>query len=527
VNVVDLHEKCGVFGIYCPGEDVARLTFFALFALQHRGQESAGIATADGKKIQFFGDMGLVSQVFDETSLGQLSGHIAIGHNRYSTTGSSRSINIQPLVLGMGNDTIAIANNGNIVNAEHLYHELCDQGYNFRSSTDTEVIGDLILSAPSLDWIERIRYAMRRLQGAYSMVMVNKDALFVVRDPWGVRPLCLGSLNGGFVVASESCALDHIGAKLIREIEPGEIVRISQNGVESFPEPVRKRALCIFEFIYFARPDSIMNGQLIYPTRQAMGEQLAIEHPVDVDSVMGVPDSATAAGIGYAHKANRPYCEGLLKNRYVGRTFIAPDQRIRDLGVQLKFNPLPQLLKGQRMVVVDDSIVRGTTLKRSIIRMLDRLGPKKILVVSSAPQIRYPDCYGIDMSKMKDFVAFQAAITLLKERNMEKLLIEVYEECKRQNSLPLKQIENAVKQVYDPFTYGEIANKVAELVRAEDIRAEVKVIYQTIEGLREAIPNHTGDWYFSGNYPTHGGNKSANRAFINFIENRDERAYGA
>jgi amidophosphoribosyltransferase len=414
VNVVDLHEKCGVFGIYCPGEDVARLTFFALFALQHRGQESAGIATADGKKIQFYGDMGLVSQVFDETSLGQLSGHIAIGHNRYSTTGSSRSINIQPLVLGIGNDTIAIANNGNIVNAEHLYHELCDQGYVFRSSTDTEVIGDLILSAPATDWVERIRYGMRRLQGAYSLVILTKEALFVVRDPYGVRPLCLGSLNGGFVVASESCALDHIGAKLIRDIEPGEIVRISQNGVESFREPVRKRALCIFEFIYFARPDSIMNGQLIYPTRQAMGEQLALEHTVEVDSVMGVPDSATAAGIGYAHAANRPYCEGLLKNRYVGRTFIAPDQRIRDLGVKLKFNPLPQLLKGQRMAVVDDSIVRGTTTPK-VVNLLRKAGAKEIHMRICAPPIKYPCFFGVDMATRKELIASHKSVEEIRQ----------------------------------------------------------------------------------------------------------------
>ena len=412
--MVDLHEKCGVFGIYCPGEDVARLTFFALFALQHRGQESAGIATADGKKIQFYGDMGLVSQVFDETSLGQLSGHIAIGHNRYSTTGSSRSINIQPLVLGIGNDTIAIANNGNIVNAEHLYHELCDQGYVFRSSTDTEVIGDLILSAPATDWVERIRYGMRRLQGAYSLVILTKEALFVVRDPYGVRPLCLGSLNGGFVVASESCALDHIGAKLIRDIEPGEIVRISQNGVESFREPVRKRALCIFEFIYFARPDSIMNGQLIYPTRQAMGEQLALEHPVEVDSVMGVPDSATAAGIGYAHAANRPYCEGLLKNRYVGRTFIAPDQRIRDLGVKLKFNPLPQLLKGQRMAVVDDSIVRGTTTPK-VVNLLRKAGAKEIHMRICAPPIKYPCFFGVDMATRKELIASHKSVEEIRQ----------------------------------------------------------------------------------------------------------------
>jgi amidophosphoribosyltransferase len=414
VKVANLHEKCGVFGIYCPGEDVARLTFFALFALQHRGQESAGIATADGKKIQFYGDMGLVSQVFDENSLGQLTGHIAIGHNRYSTTGSSRRINIQPVLLGIGVDNLALAHNGNIVNSEHLFHELCDQGYNFRTSTDTEVIGNLILSAPSTDWIERIRYAMRRLQGAYSMTMLTKDALYAVRDPWGIRPLCFGSLNGGFVVASESCALDHIGAKLIREIEPGEILRISQNGVESFREPIRKRALCIFEFIYFARPDSIMNGQLIYPTRQAMGAQLSIEHPVEADSVMGVPDSATAAGIGYAQKANLPYCEGLLKNRYVGRTFIAPDQRIRDLGVQLKFNPLPQVLKGQRMVVVDDSIVRGTTTPK-VMNLLRRAGAKEIHMRVCAPPIKYPCFFGVDMATRKELIASHKSVEEIRQ----------------------------------------------------------------------------------------------------------------
>jgi len=414
VKVTSSHEKCGVFGIYCPGEDVARLTFFALFALQHRGQESAGIATADGKKIQFYGDMGLVSQVFDENSLGQLTGHIAIGHNRYSTTGSSRRINIQPVLLGIGVDNLALAHNGNIVNSEHLFHELCDQGYNFRTSTDTEVIGNLILSAPATDWIERIRYAMRRLQGAYSITMLTKDALYAVRDPWGVRPLCFGSLNGGFVVASESCALDHIGAKLIREIEPGEILSISQNGVESFREPIRKRALCIFEFIYFARPDSIMNGQLIYPTRQAMGAQLSIEHPVEADSVMGVPDSATAAGIGYAQKANLPYCEGLLKNRYVGRTFIAPDQRIRDLGVQLKFNPLPQVLKGQRMVVVDDSIVRGTTTPK-VMNLLRRAGAKEIHMRVCAPPIKYPCFFGVDMATRKELIASHKSVEEIRQ----------------------------------------------------------------------------------------------------------------
>jgi len=412
--VANLHEECGVFGIYCPGEDVARLTFFALFALQHRGQESAGIATADSKKIQFYGDMGLVSQVFDENALSQLTGHIAIGHNRYSTTGSSRRMNIQPLVLGTGSDTIAIGNNGNIVNSAHLYRELCEQGYNFRSSTDTEVVGDLILSAPSMDWIERIRYAIRRLQGAYSTVMLTKDALYVFRDPWGVRPLCLGSLNGGFVVASESCALDHIGAKLIRSVEPGEILRISQNGVESFHEPARKRALCIFEFTSFARPDSIINGQLVYPTRLAMGANLSLEHPVEADAVMGVPDSATAAGIGYAQAANKPYCEGLLKNRYVGRTFIAPDQRIRDLGVQMKFNPMSQMLKGKRMVVVDDSIVRGTTTPK-VVNLIRQAGAKEIHMRICIPPIKYPCFFGVDMATRKELIASHKSVEEIRQ----------------------------------------------------------------------------------------------------------------
>ncbi|MBN1643306.1 MAG: amidophosphoribosyltransferase [Dehalococcoidales bacterium] len=406
---MNLHEKCGVFGIYCPGEDVARLTFFALFALQHRGQESAGIATADGKRIQLYGDMGLVSQVFDEGALSHLTGHIAIGHNRYSTTGSSRSINIQPIVLGSGDDTLAIAHNGNIVNASHLYKELCDRGFTFHTSSDTEVIGALILSAPAGDWVGRIKYAMRRLQGAYSLTLLTKDALYAIRDPWGVRPLCFGSLNGGWVAASESCALDHIGATLIREVEPGEIIRIDQNGTESFREPIRRRALCIFEFIYFARPDSIINGQLIYPTRQAMGARLAIEHPVDVDVVMGVPDSATAAGLGYAQQSGKPFSEGLLKNRYVGRTFIAPDQRIRDLGVKLKFNPLPQLLKGQRMVVVDDSIVRGTTTPK-VVNLLRRAGVKEVHMRICAPPIRYPCFFGVDMATRRELIAAHKSV---------------------------------------------------------------------------------------------------------------------
>jgi len=312
-----LHESCGVFGIYAPGEDVARLTFFALFALQHRGQESAGIATTNGNKLHVHAKMGLVSQVFSEDSLSQLSGNIAIGHNRYSTRGSSRIDNVQPIIAGKGSNTIAVAHNGNIINAEHLYQELSDKGYTFHSSTDTGVIVNLILSSTETNWV--IRYAMRRLQGAYSLTIMTNNTLFGVRDPLGVRPLCLGAINGNWVIASESCALDHLGANFVREIEPGEIVAITENGVDSYREETSRRALCIFEYIYFARPDSVINGRLLYQARLAMGAGLAEEYPVDADLVMGVPDSATAAGIGYSHKSGIPLGEGLLKNRYVVR----------------------------------------------------------------------------------------------------------------------------------------------------------------------------------------------------------------
>jgi amidophosphoribosyltransferase len=404
-----LRESCGVFGVYAPGEDVARLTFFALFALQHRGQESAGIATSNGKRLQVYANMGLVSQVFTEDSLSQLSGDFAIGHNRYSTRGSNRITNAQPIVVGKGANTIAVAHNGNIVNAEHLYKELCDQGYTFRSSTDTEVLANLILSSPAKDWVDKIRYAMHRLQGVYSLTLLTNRSLYGVRDPLGVRPLCLGTINGGWVLASESCALDHIGASFLREVEPGEIVVINENGLNSYREEVDRKALCVFEYIYFARPDSVINGRLLYPARQAMGEMLAQEHPVDADLVMGVPDSATAAAIGYARYSGIPLCEGLLKNRYVGRTFIEPDQRIRDLGVRLKFNPLPQMLDGQRLVVIDDSIVRGTTTPK-VVKLLRRAGAKEVHMRICAPPIRYPCFFGVDMASRWELIAAQKTI---------------------------------------------------------------------------------------------------------------------
>lgn len=409
-----MHECCGVVGVYAPNEDVARLTFFALFALQHRGQESAGIATTNGKTLQLYANMGLVSQVFDEDELSRLTGDIAIGHTRYSTTGTSRICNAQPIVVGEGSNVMAIAHNGNLVNAGHLHEELSGQGYTFRSSTDTEVIANLIISSHEKDWVGRIRYAMHRLQGAYSLTIMTNDRLFGVRDPLGVRPLCLGTIDGGWVLASESCALDHIGADFVREIEPGEIVSIGANGVESYREEVGRRGLCIFEYIYFARPDSTINGRLLYQARQAMGTGLAEEHPVAADLVVGVPDSATAAAIGYAQRSGIPLAEGLVKNRYVGRTFIEPDQRIRDLGVKLKFNPLPQVLSGKRVVLIDDSIVRGTTTPQ-VIRLLRKAGVAEVHMRVCAPPICYPCFFGVDMASYRELIAAQKTIPEIKE----------------------------------------------------------------------------------------------------------------
>ncbi len=404
-----MHEKCGVFGIYSTNEDVARVTFFALFALQHRGQESAGIATSDGKSLQVYARMGLVSQVFDESTLSRLTGHIAIGHNRYSTTGSSRICNAQPIMVGNNSDELAIAHNGNIINSRHLCQELGGAGFQSNGTTDTEVMGNLILSSPEKNWVDRIRYAMHRVQGAYSLTLLTKDTLYGVRDPFGVRPLCLGTIDHGYVIASETCALDHIGATFVREIEPGEIVAINKNGLTSYREPSPRKALCVFEYIYFARPDSVINGRLIYPARLAMGAGLANEYSVEADLAMGVPDSATVAGIGYAQKSGIPYGEGLLKNRYVGRTFIEPDQRIRDLGVQLKFNSLPQLLNGKRLVMVDDSIVRGTTTPK-VIRLLRRAGVKEVHMRICSPPIRYPCFFGVDMATRSELIAAQKSV---------------------------------------------------------------------------------------------------------------------
>jgi amidophosphoribosyltransferase len=409
-----MHESCGIFGVYAHRIDIARLIFFGLFALQHRGQESAGIAVTNGSEIKIHTSMGLVSQAFTENDLAQLKGYIGIGHNRYSARGSSQPANAQPIIAKSEGLTLALAHNGNILNAKLLRDELHEHGYSFHSSTDSEVIANLVLASPGKNWEEKIRHAMHRLQGAYSLVIMTQNKLIGVRDPMGVRPLCLGTIDSGWVIASESCALDHVGAQFTKEIKPGEIVAINADGVKSFKGKNDKKALCIFEYIYFARPDSIIQGKLLYPARQAMGEILAQEYPVDADLVMGIPDSATAAGIGYSHASGIPYCEGLLKNRYVGRTFIEPDQRLRELGVQLKFNPLSRIISGKRLVVVDDSIVRGTTTPR-VVNLLRKASAKEVHLRICAPPIRHPCFLGVDMATEWELIAAKETIPEIRD----------------------------------------------------------------------------------------------------------------
>ncbi len=410
MRTAGLREKCGIFGVYAPGEDVARLTFYGIYALQHRGQEAAGIATGDGTQIHVRTGMGLVSQVFDEEDLRHLPGHVAIGHTRYSTTGSSLPRNAQPIVAKGPNGPVAVAHNGNLVNADVLRHSLEEMGVQFCTSTDTEVIAHLLATAPGRSWRERLVAVMRVLRGAYSLAILTPNSLMAVRDPWGIRPLCLGRLNGGYVVASETCALDHLGAELVREIGPGEALIVDEEGLCLFQAlPVEKPSLCVFEFIYFARPDSVLRGRLLYPVRMAMGQELAREHPVAADLVIGVPDSALPAAIGYSHQSGIPYAEGLVKNRYVGRTFIQPHQRLRDMGVYLKFNPLREVIAGKRLVVVDDSIVRGTTTPK-VVEMLRRAGAKEVHMRICSPPIRHPCPFGIDMATRWELIANEKSV---------------------------------------------------------------------------------------------------------------------
>jgi amidophosphoribosyltransferase len=405
-------EECGVVGVYVPGHEASRLTFFGLFALQHRGQESAGIATSNGKNINVHSDMGLVTQIFREEDFYPLSGELAIGHTRYSTTGSSQLCNAQPVIVRGHHGRLALAHNGNIINTQQVKQQLEEQwNCSFTTTTDSELIAHLLVNAPGQTWEERVFYGMRVLNGAFSFTALTLDTIIAARDPLGIRPLCLGRLNGGWVVASESCAMEHIGATFLREIEPGEVIVVDKNGLRSalWNGDKGRRAMCVFELIYFARPDSVMDGKLVYSTRREMGAQLAREHPVAADLVIGIPDSSTAAAVGYAQESGIPYSDGLIKNRYVGRTFIEPEQRMRDIGVRQKFNPLTEVIQGKRLVVVDDSIVRGTTTPH-VVGLLRRAGAAEIHMRVCAPPIMNPCYMGVDMATRRELIAANKTI---------------------------------------------------------------------------------------------------------------------
>jgi amidophosphoribosyltransferase len=405
------HEACGVFGIFAPDLDVARITYFGLFALQHRGQESAGIAVADGKQINLHRQMGLVSQVFSEQDIEHLRGHIAIGHTRYSTTGGSLPENAQPLgIVDPQLGPFMLAHNGNLANTAPLKRRLERMGHHLETTSDSEIIARLLTLASGATWEERICHTMPLLSAAYSLVILTRDALYAVRDPYAVRPLSLGHIDGQWIVASETCAIDIAGGEAVREVRPGEIVQIDGVGERHLKSiqgmRPRQRASCLFEHIYFSRPDSNLGAGSLYRARQRMGKALAQEYPVEADVVIAVPESATPAATGYAAARGLLYADGLIKNRYVGRTFIQPDQRMRARGVELKFNPLDDMLQDKRVVMIDDSIVRGTTT-RQLVMLLRKAGAREVHVGVTSPPFRHPCYLGIDVAQEDELIAAQ------------------------------------------------------------------------------------------------------------------------
>ena len=405
-------DACGVFGVWAPGEDVAKLTYFGLYALQHRGQESAGIATSDGHSILVYKDMGLVSQVFDESALSSMKGHLAIGHTRYSTTGGSTWENAQPTLGGSDQGTVALAHNGNLINTVEL-RDMVDESHVGReirgelargNTSDTALVTTLLAADPDRSLEDAALELLPKLRGAFCFVFMNERTLYAARDPYGVRPLALGRLERGWVVASETAALQTIGASVIREVEPGELIAIDENGLRShkFAEPTPKG--CVFEYVYLARPDAVIHGRVVHEARVEMGRELAREHPVEADLVIGVPESGVPAATGYAQESGIPFGQGFVKNAYVGRTFIQPSQTLRQLGIRLKLNPLEHTIRGKRVVVIDDSIVRGNT-QRAQVRMLREAGAKEVHVRISSPPVRWPCFYGIDFATRAELIA--------------------------------------------------------------------------------------------------------------------------
>ncbi|MEB3294858.1 MAG: amidophosphoribosyltransferase [Synechococcales bacterium] len=418
-------EACGVFGVYAPGQDVAKLAYFGLFALQHRGQESAGIATFETNQVHLHKDMGLVTQVFNESVLQHLPGYMAVGHTRYSTTGSSRVVNAQPALVPTPKGELALAHNGNLVNTATLQQELLERNHDLKTTTDSEMIAVAIGEAVSdgQDWQDAIIQACQRSTGAFSLVIGVPGALYGVRDPHGVRPLVLGTLPQEdptapvrYALASETCALDIIGSTYIRDIQPGELVRIDESGITSVQWATDQQAkLCIFEMIYFARPDSWMNEETLYSYRMRIGRRLAQESCVDADIVIAVPDSGVPAAIGFSQASGIPYAEGLIKNRYVGRTFIQPTQTMRESGIRMKLNPLKDVLEGKRVIIVDDSIVRGTT-SRKIVKALRDAGATEVHMRISSPPVTHPCFYGIDTDNQNQLIAATQTIGQIAEK---------------------------------------------------------------------------------------------------------------
>jgi len=405
---------CGIFGVY-PHKDASKLTYLGLYSLQHRGEESAGIVSNNGKKVFLHKAMGLVSDVFSEKSLADLRGELAVGHVRYSTTGSSNAKNIQPFLVKSKIGNIAIAHNGNLINALFLRREMEEKGSIFQTTMDSEVISHLLAHSPKKDVKEAMAWALSQIKGAYSLVFMVNDILVGARDPFGWRPLCLGKFEGAFILASETCALDLIGAEYIRDIEPGELIFIYKDRVESVTLFEKNpRAFCIFEFIYFARPDSNIFNCSVYKARKALGEQLGREFPVDADIVMPIPDSGTSAALGFSKATGIPYEIGLIRNHYIGRTFIQPSQLVRDFRVKIKLNPVKEALKNKRVIVIEDSIVRGTT-SRARVKAIRAAGAKEIHMRVSCPPLKFPCFYGIDFPTKKELIASSHSLEWIRD----------------------------------------------------------------------------------------------------------------
>lgn len=455
-----VNEYCGVFALFAPGEDVARLTYFGLLSLQHRGQESAGIASSDFKKITSVKGMGLVNQIFTENRIKKLQGSLAIGHTRYSTAGFSSLKNAQPVILASKFGEFALAHNGNLANYNKLRKGLLSKGHCFNSEVDSELISRIIINAKGRSLKQKIKNGIADIKGAFSLVLLTKNTLYIIRDPWGVRPLVLGKINGaGIIAASESCAIKSIGGRVIREVKPGEFIEVNKTGVKTFFRiKAKKQGFCIFEYVYFARPDSVLNNVLVHQARFRAGQILARQSPCKADFVISVPDSGTSAALGYSEASKIPFQEGLIKSRYVGRTFIQPSQRIRDLGVRLKFSPLARIVKNKNIVLVDDSIVRGTTLAQ-IVKMLKKAGVKKIHLRIVSPPFKHICYLGVDVKRYNELIASKLTVEQIRKKIKADSLVY----------LSLKGLKKAVGKTNCSFCTG-CFNKDYPVLKEDDFK---------------------------------------------------------